>query len=148
MESYYILDSQISASSEWSSRQHASFNARLNFQAGNGRGGAWAARSFNHAWLQVDFVKNVTLGKVATQGRQDFPQWVKSYALSYGMNGVDYETYEQDGSVKVRVKTCVSFICGFIYEFVRLWDCIWKEHREKRPVAKDLNHAAAILNPR
>lgn len=103
MESGYILDSQISASSEYNAR-HTVLNARLNFQAGNGRTGAWSARPLNpHQWLQVDFVRKVTLGQVATQGRPDYAQWVTSYSLSYSVNGVDYEMFEQDSSVKVRV---------------------------------------------
>ena len=105
MENGYILDSQISASSEYDAN-HAAINARLNFQAGNGRTGAWSAGSplDPHQWLQVDFVRKVTLGQVATQGRpQHHLQWVTSYSLSYSVNGIDYELYEQDGTVKVRV---------------------------------------------
>ncbi|KAL9958573.1 hypothetical protein ACROYT_G035603 [Oculina patagonica] len=101
MESGYISDSQISASSEYNAR-HTVFNARLNFQAGNGRTGAWSAGPLNpHQWLQVDFVRMVTLGQVATQGRPEYAQWVASYSLSYSMNGIDHEMYEQDGSVKI-----------------------------------------------
>lgn len=103
MESGYIFDSQISASSEYNAR-HTVFNARLNFQAGNGRTGAWSAGPLNpHQWLQVDFVRMVTLGQVATQGRPEYAQWVANYSLSYSMNGIDHEMYEQDGSVKVKV---------------------------------------------
>ena len=103
MESGYILDSQISASSEYNERPTV-FNARLNFQAGDCGTGAWSARSLDpHQWLQIDFFRKVTLGQVATQGRSDVSQWVTSYSLSYSMHGNDYQMYEQDGSTKVGV---------------------------------------------
>ena len=103
MESGYIFDSQISASSEHN-EGHTVLNARLNFQAGNWRTGAWSAGSLDpHQWLQIDFFRKVTLGQVATQGRSDVSQWVTSYSLSYSMHGNDYQMYEQDGSTKVSV---------------------------------------------
>lgn len=102
MESGYILDSQITASSEFDGR-HTPHYGRLNFPAGPAKCGCWAVRHNDPSqWLQVDFVKKVSLGKVATQGRDDYPQWVTSYSLSYSMNGINFDMYEQDGSPKVR----------------------------------------------
>ena len=88
MESNGILDSQISASSNWNNG-HRAANGRLNFQAGSGRTGAWSAKSNDvHQWLQVDFLKRVRIDKVATQGRPDHAQWVTSYRLSYSQDGI------------------------------------------------------------
>ena len=39
---------------------------------------------------------------IGTQGRQDSNQWVKSFTLSYGMNGMDFTQYKDKGRVKVR----------------------------------------------
>ena len=93
-----ILDSQITASSVYSSNL-APARARLNSQV---HGGSWSALALDvNQWFQVDFLQNVTLSKVATQGRQSYPQWVLSYLLSYSMDGSTFETYKQCGGDKV-----------------------------------------------
>ena len=38
---------------------------------------------------------------IGSQGRQDANQWVKSYTVSYGMNGVDFTQYKENRRVKV-----------------------------------------------
>ena len=113
MESHFILDSQITASSEWNAKNGA-HNARLNLQAVSGiRSGGWSAapgqNNYNQ-WLQVDFIKTVTLGKVATQGRMNADQWVSNFSLSYSMDGNVFKVYQQSGSDKVRV-TEKKFFC-------------------------------------
>ncbi|XP_078344750.1 uncharacterized protein LOC144630294 [Oculina patagonica] len=98
MESGAILDSQITASSEHSSQYPARL-ARLNVQAGQT---CWAALVNDvNQWLQVDFLQSVTLSKVATQGRHNYPQWVESYFLSYSMDGSAFENYKQCGEDKI-----------------------------------------------
>lgn len=98
MESGAILDSQITASSEHSPPL-APRRARLNSQVD---GGSWSALVIDvNQWLQVDFLQNVTLSKVATQGRDSSPQWVLSYLLSYSMDGSAFENYKQCGADKV-----------------------------------------------
>ena len=93
-----IIDSQITASSVHSP-PHAPVRARLNSQV---QGGSWSALILDvNQWLQVDFLQNVTLSKVATQGRHSYPQWVLSYLLSYSMDGSTFETYKQCGGDKV-----------------------------------------------
>lgn len=95
MESGAILDSQITASSP-----PAPHGARLNSQVD---GGSWSALVIDvNQWLQVDFLQNVTLCKVATQGRDSSPQWVLSYLLSYSMDGSAFENYKQCGADKVK----------------------------------------------
>ncbi|XP_031562905.1 uncharacterized protein LOC116298543 [Actinia tenebrosa] len=88
LQSHGLRDSQMRASSEWNSG-HRAANGRLHFRAGGGRTGAWSAK-YNNAeqWLQVDFGKIAKIIKIATQGRQDANQWVKSYTLSYSRDGV------------------------------------------------------------
>ena len=40
---------------------------------------------------------------VATQGRQDASQWVKSYTVSYSMDGMNFVPYKENGRVRVSV---------------------------------------------
>lgn len=111
MENYNISNSQISASSN-TEGVHAASNGRLNFDPDNVLiAGIWSAdisdfdQPFDQPWLQVDFLEKVTVAKVATQGRlldsKRFFQWVKTYLLNYSQDGIDFEAYEQFGSVKV-----------------------------------------------
>lgn len=98
MESGAIIDSQITASSEYSA-SHAARLGRLNVQAG---ATSWSALANDvNQWLQVDFLQKVTLSKLATQGRYNYPQWVESYFLSYSMDGSTFENYKQCGEDKV-----------------------------------------------
>lgn len=100
MENGTILDSQITASSEYGP-DYAAHLGRLNLQVGQT---SWTALVNDvNQWLQVDFLQNATLSKLATQGRDNTPQWVKSYMLSYSMDGSVFETYKQCGEDKVRL---------------------------------------------
>ena len=112
MENYTISNSQISASSN-AGGVYAAINGRLNFDPDNiSIAGSWSAdiSDFDQPWLQVDFLEKVTVAKVATQGRlldsRRLFQWVKSYALNYSQDGIDFEAYEQFGSVKVILLNC------------------------------------------
>ena len=102
MESRAIPDSGISASSEWN-RNHGPTNARLNFQAGNGKTGAWSAKyNKGNQWLQVNFGRPVRVTQIQIQGRQDCcNQWVTRYVVSYSQDKVHWRTYKQNGRDKV-----------------------------------------------
>ncbi|KAK3100720.1 hypothetical protein FSP39_024244 [Pinctada imbricata] len=43
--------------------------------------------------ILVDLSTNIQVVAVATQGRQDSPEWVKAYTLSYSQDGIKYYTY-------------------------------------------------------
>lgn len=47
---------------------------------------------------------------IGSQGRQDANQWVKSYTVSYGMNGVDFTQYKENRRVKVTDDQIFYFI--------------------------------------
>lgn len=88
MENGNIADTQITASSEYkrNDRLPAS-QGRLHLKAAGIKKGAWAAanrrKDMNH-WLQVDLNSYyVRVAGVATQGREDFGQWVKNYKLQF-----------------------------------------------------------------
>ena len=65
---------------------------------------SWSVRS-NRAgqWYQVDFVELMRVKGVATQGRQNTNQWVRSYTVSYSVDGMSYTPYRQGRGVKVNV---------------------------------------------
>ncbi|KXJ16438.1 Contactin-associated protein-like 5 [Exaiptasia diaphana] len=93
MQSRAIPDSSIAASSYYRS-DHAPQQGRLHYRA-SGRSGSWCAKR-NRAgeWLQVDLGKISTIKGVATQGRYDYNQWVKTYTLQYSNNGKTFKKYQ------------------------------------------------------
>ena len=102
MENGSISDSQITASSQFA-RRFGPSRARLNKAVDSSGRGAWAAASGDiEPWLQVEFNEKVTVVKVATQGRFDFDQWVKSYHLNYSQEIIHYQVYRPSGMIKVR----------------------------------------------
>ena len=107
MESGAILDSQISASSEWDSN-HAAQQARLHFVQTVHRTGAWSARSNDlNQWLQVDLLNTTRVSGVATQGRNGCPcdQWVTKYKLQYSEDGQAFKFYRRSGDKSDTVGT-------------------------------------------
>ena len=52
------------------------------------RTGAWSSRHNNKGqWLEVDLGETAKVTMVATQGRYDADQWVKSYKVAYSKYG-------------------------------------------------------------
>lgn len=76
--------------------------------------GGWCQhrRSKDYEWLQVDFGFVVSVGKVATQGKQEFDFWVTRYFLLYRRvaSGRLY-LYRQNGNVKVLVLPPLNNLC-------------------------------------
>ena len=105
MENGRISDEQISASTEFS--QHFSAKrGRLHIEASGDEKGAWAAAtSDSNQWLQVDLGGNVSIVTgVATQGRQDAPQWVEKYKLKYSDDAANFQPYIEQGQTTTKVK--------------------------------------------
>jgi len=46
-------------------------------------------------WIQVDLSTVAMVEAVATQGRDDWTEWMTSYSLQYSMDGVNFEDYQQ-----------------------------------------------------
>ena len=83
LEDGRIQDGAMSASSAYSN-YHAAKLGRLNLKAKASYRGAWCVLTRDaNQWLQIDLGGGTTVTKVATQGRQDYDQWVTSYAISY-----------------------------------------------------------------
>ena len=70
---------------------------------GNLRGG-WVAKYRNtNQWLQIYLGVATRVKRIATQGRYDANQWVKSYTVSYGDNGVQFFPVKQGNKLKVKM---------------------------------------------
>ena len=54
-------------------------------------------------WFQVNFVELIRVKGVATQGRQDANQWVRSYTVSYSTDGMNFVPYKENRRVKVGI---------------------------------------------
>ena len=64
---------------------------------------SWSVRTRNtKQWLKVNFGYITRFKGIATQGRSNANQWVKSYIVTYSRDGVTYVPYKENGRVKVR----------------------------------------------
>ena len=109
MENGAISARQITASSQLDAN-HAATQCRLNFKATANKAGSWSAGSNDSSqWLQVYLgIQSTKVTRVATQGRDDSPQWVTKYKLQYSNNGVKFLYYTEPGRrtnrVRIRLK--------------------------------------------
>ena len=100
MQSGFISDAQITASSEYNSHLAAE-NSRLH------NGTAWSA-DINDAsqWLQIDLgVQYPTVTSVATQGSSSYSEWVTEYKLQFSNDGVNFQYYVEQGQVADKVRS-------------------------------------------
>ena len=64
---------------------------------------SWSVRSNRRGqWFQVNFVELMRIKGVATQGRQNANQWVRSYTVRYSVDGMYFRSYTQGRKIKVR----------------------------------------------
>ena len=118
MEDRRILSGHLRASSSYN-YNHGPDRARLNIVNGHGRTGAWVARHRNtRQWLQIDCRQMSIIKGIATQGRREAHQWVKSYTLSYSVKGLRFRPYVAYGRIKVscsfRCNDHIVVFCPFI----------------------------------
>ena len=53
--------------------------------------GSWASHAEDiNQWIQVEFDTPFKIAAIQTQGRSEGGQWVKSYKLSYGLDGISW----------------------------------------------------------
>ena len=114
MESRLIVDSQLTASSSRSPTSGA-WNARLNLtRITDIRDGGWiAADDDKDPWLLIDFIANVTITAIVSQGVHGGQHWVKNYTVSFGFHRNFLQDYKADGMIKVwafvgSTKQCLS----------------------------------------
>jgi len=104
MESRFISDAQISASSRWTGH-HAAVQARLHYKASGVKQGGWSAGISNrNQWLQVDLGAEISVKGIATQGRNNYNQWVTAYKLECSNDGASFLYYKDSGSSADKVK--------------------------------------------
>ena len=106
MENGVILDSQITASSEYSSN-YAAHQGRLHFKVGGRKSGGWLSSSTNsYQWFDIDLVHpNTIVTALATQGRNDANQWVKKYRMQYRVwSGESYRYFIEQGQSVYKVR--------------------------------------------
>ena len=105
MENGAISDRQITASSQLDTN-HAATQGRLHFKATANKAGSWSPGSDDSSqWLQVDLdIQNTKVISVATQGRDDSPQWVTKYKLQYSNDGVNFQYYKEPGRLENKVR--------------------------------------------
>ena len=124
-----IPDADMTASSQYNS-QHAPLGGRLNFQAEiNSQGvttqiGGWSALTNDqNQYLQIKFGQIFQISGVATQGRADAAEWVKSYKLEYSTDGSAW-TYYSD------VRCTFKILLTMIYKANKiLWNCMQFEKK-------------------
>ena len=101
MQNGRIRPHQLSASSSWD-KNHGPSNGRLQFRRRGSLAGAWCARhNTRYQWLQVYFGRAMRVVKIATQGRQDYRQWVTQYYLSYSQDGAHFAEFKINSNRKV-----------------------------------------------
>ncbi|EDO33782.1 predicted protein, partial [Nematostella vectensis] len=95
-----IPDSSITASSHYSA-SFSPYYGRLNNQTVGGKHvGALAAKiKSKDEYLQVDLGRVTLVTHVATQGRDDFPEWVNMYTVNYSLTGDQWQSYEDENGV-------------------------------------------------
>ena len=98
LEDKRITDGHLTASTYYN--HHLSpWHGRLNHRW------SWSVRLRRVGqWFQVNFVELMRIKGVATQGRQDANQWVRSYTVSYSIDGMSFVPYKENRRVKVGVK--------------------------------------------
>ena len=106
MENGAISDEQITASSRYTA-DHAAHQGRLHFYETATKSGGWVAVTGDaNQWLQIDLrslYNKVT--RVATQGINgvNHIDWVTSYMLQYGNDGVSFHYYRALGKTTNKV---------------------------------------------
>ncbi|EDO48092.1 predicted protein, partial [Nematostella vectensis] len=133
-----IPDRAFSASSVWD-RNHGASNARLHSVRRGRRTGAWSAkRNRRGEWLQVDVGSRARITGIATQGRQDYNQWVTRYTLKYSNDGIRFRTYIRGRRIVVSVifrgnrdRNSLKenlFDPPFTARYVRIYPWTWHKH--------------------
>ncbi|XP_036199955.1 coagulation factor V [Myotis myotis] len=120
LESGKIEDTQITASSfkkSWWGDYWEPSRARLNAQ---GRVNAWQAKANNNKqWLQIDLLKIKKITAIVTQGCKSLSSemYVKSFAVHYSDQGVEWKPYRQKSSMVDKIFEGNSNIKGHVKNF-------------------------------
>ena len=101
MKSGKVPNSAITATTSFD-QYHGPERARLDTVKSGSYAGAWIPQSQDTGeWIQVDLGKITKITGLATQGRQDAKQWVKSYSITYSVEGGPFLPYN-DNQVNIK----------------------------------------------
>ena len=101
LEDKRIPDSAFTASGSYNANHRPSL-ARLNLLSDGKHVGAWCPKhKSSNQWLQIDLGEITAVTKVATQGRYTTEDRVKTYKLSYSVDGIHWTWYKQRAVDKV-----------------------------------------------
>ena len=101
LEDKRISDSAFTASGSYDNSHRPSL-ARLNLLSDGKHNGAWCPKlKSSNQWLQIDLGEITAVTKVATQGRYNTEDRVKTYKLSYSVDGIHWTWYKQRAVHKV-----------------------------------------------
>jgi len=149
METGLIKDGQITASSQWGTH-FAAIQGRLNFKGGKQKSGQWksggwcARRNDANQWIQVALGSYTKLTSIATQGRNDYNQWVTKYKLQYSDDGVNFHYYKTPGQSSPKVKP-YSFDASFIHYWnILLNSAVFKNMITVKPRYFDLAFSPSV----
>ncbi|CAH3038827.1 unnamed protein product [Porites evermanni] len=93
MKSGQIPNSAITASSSYN-QYYGPERARLETVKSGSYFGAWIPKANDQGqWIQVDLGKITKITRIGIQGRQDASRWVKSYSLTYSVEGGPFLPY-------------------------------------------------------
>ena len=110
MESKFISDAQISASSQLND-DRAPAHARLHSQTvTDGKNGGWSAcKNDLYQWFQVDLGSKVIVTRVATQGIDGLDEWVTKYRIQFSYSGINFRFYKkaEHSSAEVCPQRCI-----------------------------------------
>ncbi|XP_015776212.1 PREDICTED: uncharacterized protein LOC107354273 [Acropora digitifera] len=105
MEDGTIGDNDIIASSSFNDSSLAS-QARLHLTSDNSTAGAWcAAQNKVGEYVQIDLGVVRQIQHLALQGRPESSDFVKTLYLRYGNNGLDFNNYGENATVKYKTLT-------------------------------------------
>ena len=68
--------------------------------------GSWSSESNDlNQWIQAEFATPFKISAIQTQGRHGHNQWVKSFKLSFGNDGVNWsDVNDKDGAEMVKIQ--------------------------------------------
>ena len=96
MKSGKIPNSAITATTSLN-QYYGPERARLDTVKLGSYAGAWIPKSQDAGqWIQVDLGKITEITRLATQGRQDAGHWVKSYSITYSVEGGPFLPYNDN----------------------------------------------------
>lgn len=100
LEDKRISDGAFTASNSYDQHHRPSL-ARLNLLSNGKDVGAWCPKVKTNQWLQIDLGEITAVTKVATQGRYNTEDRVRTYKLSYSVDGIHWTWYKQRAGDKV-----------------------------------------------